>query len=52
MGWVPDEMWLTYARVDGTVDEVDFDLAISVDGDPSLVDMGRPGPFTWLLGSR
>ena len=39
--WVPDEAWLTYARVDGRADEVLTDLAIDVHGTkPAVRDTG------------
>jgi hypothetical protein len=39
--WVPDDAWLTYARVDGRADEVLTDLAIDVHGEqPAVRDTG------------
>lgn len=41
MGWVPEDMWFSYVRVNGTASQIDFDLAIDVTGaSPSPVDAG------------
>ena len=62
MGWVPDGMWLSYLRVDGTAAELDHDLAIHPEGgqpsrfdfdrEPLRTDTGadaRPWPVWWPL---
>lgn len=42
MEWVPQNMYLTYLRVDGTRDQLDHDLAISATGGvPSRFDFDR-----------
>ena len=42
MGWVPEEMWLTYMTIDAPARELDYDLAVSATPGvtPSLVDAG------------
>lgn len=47
MKWVPEEMWLTYLRLDTTAGALDFDLAIDASGRgaPSPVDAGLPVGF-------
>jgi hypothetical protein len=42
MEWVPDEMWLTFLRVDAPAGTLDYDLAISTRAgvDPALADAG------------
>jgi hypothetical protein len=65
MGWVPDDMWLSYLTVDSPADELDYDLAVSTRAGttPSLADAGvdppqavpvlprsRPGPV-WPLAA-
>ena len=53
MSWVPQQMWLTYARVDGEAQDLSYDLAIGVDGHvPNAIDTGTPFRFTWLLGTQ
>jgi len=53
MSWVPQKMWLTYARVDGEAQDLSYDLAIGVDGHvPNAIDTGTPFRFTWLLGTQ
>ena len=32
MGWVPENMWLTFLRLDATADQVTYDLAVDADG--------------------
>jgi hypothetical protein len=63
MGWVPEEMWLTYMTIDAPARELDYDLAVSATPGvtPSLVDAGvgegngvpvlpdTPGPALWPL---
>jgi hypothetical protein len=46
MAWVPDEMWLSYLRVDAPAADLDYDLAIAADAEtlPSLVDAGIEAP--------
>lgn len=47
MGWVPEHMWFTYAKVDARAADVRLDLAIGARGEsPDLVDLGIP---RWLL---
>ena len=42
MEWVPDDMWLTYLRVDGPASDLDHDLAIHpTGGTPSRFDFDR-----------
>jgi len=47
MGWVPDDMWLTYLRVDTAAKNLDYDLAVSThDGvlpSARLAGIGLPG---------
>jgi hypothetical protein len=47
MRWVPDDMWLTFLRVDTPARNLDYDLAISThDGvlpSARLVGIGIPG---------
>jgi hypothetical protein len=42
MEWVPDDMWLTYMKLDAPAADLDYDLAASVDDGslPSLTDVG------------
>ena len=42
MEWVPDEMWLSYLRLDAEAGELDYDLAVSVEAgrSPSPEDAG------------
>jgi hypothetical protein len=42
MGWVPDEMWFTYMRLNVPAGRLDYDLAVSADPDrvPQLADTG------------
>jgi hypothetical protein len=41
MGWVPQQAWLTYLRVDVPAGDLDYDLATDVDGNaPRVVDTG------------
>jgi Uncharacterized protein conserved in bacteria (DUF2330) len=43
MGWVPDEAWVTKVAIDEASSNLDYDLAISVDGTrPSRLDTGLP----------
>jgi hypothetical protein len=46
MGWVPDEMWLTYLQLDVGAGDLDYDLAASARPDvrPSLSDAGVTAP--------
>jgi hypothetical protein len=46
MKWVPNDMWLTFLRVDTPAKNLDYDLAVSTDGTlPSarMVGIGVPG---------
>jgi Uncharacterized protein conserved in bacteria (DUF2330) len=63
MGWMPQEMWLTYMTLDAPARELDYDLAVSATPGvtPSLLDAGvepgqatpvlpdTPGPALWPL---
>jgi hypothetical protein len=44
MGWVPEDMWLSYLTLDAPAGELDYDLAVSntAGSTPSLVDAGVP----------
>jgi hypothetical protein len=46
MGWVPEEMWLSYLTLDAPAAELDYDLAVSARPGvtPSLTDAGVPAP--------
>jgi hypothetical protein len=46
MEWVPESAWLTQVRVDGTADQIGFDLAIDASGarNPSRVAAGLELP--------
>jgi hypothetical protein len=46
MEWVPESAWLTQVRVDGTADQIGFDLAIDASGarKPSRVAAGLELP--------
>ncbi|HYZ99442.1 MAG TPA: DUF2330 domain-containing protein [Acidimicrobiales bacterium] len=46
MGWVPQDMWLSYLKLDTPAGELDYDLAASQTAGvtPSLVDAGVPEP--------
>ncbi|MGH9283483.1 MAG: DUF2330 domain-containing protein, partial [Acidimicrobiales bacterium] len=42
MDWMPEDMWLTYLRVDGPASDLDHDLAIHpTGGEPSRFDFDR-----------
>ncbi|MGH9178884.1 MAG: DUF2330 domain-containing protein [Acidimicrobiales bacterium] len=42
MEWMPEDMWLTYLRVDGAASDLDHDLAIHpTGGEPSRFDFDR-----------
>jgi len=42
MEWVPQDMWLTYLKVDAQGGDLTYDLAIATDGgEPSLFDFDR-----------
>jgi hypothetical protein len=46
MKWVPNDMWLSYLRVNTPAKNLDYDLAVSTDGTrPSarMVGIGVPG---------
>ena len=47
MGWVPDEMWLSYLRVNTAAKNLDYDLAVSthtgVPPSARMVGIGLPG---------
>jgi hypothetical protein len=63
MEWVPNDMWLSYLKVDTPAADLDYDLAIGADPEtlPSLRDAGieapearpvevaDPGPALWPL---
>jgi len=63
MGWMPEDMWLTYMTLDAPARELDYDLAVSATPGvtPSLLDAGvergqaapvlpdTPGPALWPL---
>jgi len=42
MGWVPNEMWLSYLQLDADAGDLDYDLAVSADPnrEPSITDAG------------
>lgn len=41
MDWVPQDMWLSYLRLDAAAGELDYDLAVADDGrEPSIDDAG------------
>lgn len=46
MEWVPNTMWLSYLPLEAAAADLDYDLAISTDGQtaPSLVDAGLVAP--------
>lgn len=46
MGWVPEQMWLSYLALDAPAGELDYDLAVSSrpGTQPSLLDAGVPEP--------
>ena len=46
MGWVPDEFWLTYLRVNAPAGDLTYDLAIDGSG------AGHPDPASTGLGIR
>ncbi len=62
MEWVPDDMWLSYLQLEAPAADLDYDLAVSADGDsPTLADTGVKAPevepvtpdrerSTWPLG--
>jgi hypothetical protein len=63
MEWVPNDMWLSYLKVDAPARDLDYDLAIATGANalPSLTDAGidapearpvrvpDPGPALWPL---
>jgi hypothetical protein len=51
MEWVPEDMWFTYLAVDTEAKNLDYDLAVSADGDtlPSLADTGVDAPEARLV---
>jgi hypothetical protein len=51
MEWVPDEMWLSYLKVDAPAADLDYDLAIAATDQtlPSLVDAGIDAPEARIL---
>jgi hypothetical protein len=53
MGWVPDDMWLSYLKLDAPAADLDYDLAVSATPGvtPSLVDAGVPAPEAIPVGS-
>jgi Uncharacterized protein conserved in bacteria (DUF2330) len=46
MGWMPEDMWLSYLRLDAPASELDYDLAVSnrPGVTPSLTDAGVSEP--------
>lgn len=60
MGWMPDEMWLSYVKVDAPAEVLTFDLAVGIDGPPSRSDAfglpidvpapAQPASFGMLVG--
>jgi hypothetical protein len=46
MGWVPDDLWLTYLRVDAAAADLSYDLAIDGSG------AGTPDPAATGLGAE
>jgi hypothetical protein len=52
MGWVPEDLWLTYLQVDAPAADLDYDLAVSVRDDvrPSRTDTGVADPEVVLAG--
>lgn len=53
MGWMPQDMWLTYLRLDTLAGGLSYDLAIDAtgQGNPSPVDAGLAGPTIPTIGS-
>ncbi len=53
MEWVPDDMWLSYLKLDAPAADLDYDLAVSATPGvtPSLVDTGVPEPEAMPVGS-
>jgi hypothetical protein len=53
MGWMPEDMWLTYLRLDTLAGSLSYDLAIDATGraEPSPVDAGLSGPAIPTIGS-
>ena len=50
MGWVPEEAWLTYLRLEADAGDLTYDLAISTGDDlPTLADAGIEPPAAQLL---
>lgn len=51
MAWVPEEMWLTYLKVEAPAAELDYDLAVAATDQtlPSLADAGIDAPEARLL---
>lgn len=44
MEWMPENMWLSYLRVDSSAGDLTYDLAVDVEGQaPSTVDAGLTG---------
>jgi hypothetical protein len=58
MSWVPQSGWLSQLRIDSSVADLRYDLAIDASGlgQPSRVAAGLPeveagfGPFAWFAG--
>ncbi len=45
MEWVPDDMWLSYLQLEAPAADLDYDLAVSADGNsPTLADTGVKAP--------
>jgi Uncharacterized protein conserved in bacteria (DUF2330) len=46
MGWVPDDLWLSYLRLDTPAGDLDYDLAVSTraGSEPSAIAAGLTGP--------
>ena len=51
MGWVPEDLWLTYLQVDAPAADLDYDLAVSAQDDvrPSRTDTGVADPEVVLV---
>jgi hypothetical protein len=55
MEWLPEEMWLSYLRVDAPAAELDYDLAVSAatsDAAADFADTGVPAPESIPIGDR
>ena len=54
MGWVPQDLWLTYLQVDAPAADLDYDLAVSAHDDvrPDRTDTGVADPELVLVAER